>query len=237
MLFLSPIGISVVDLLQGQTSRSMEARKAALPATANGWMPDLTAAVCHLHGRDIVHRDLKWDNVILEGTTIKLIDFGHSEFLPCLHKLSVVTPLYSAPELYTDHAPRDYKSADVFSLGVCAFALATGFHPFTQDELSAASVSLSCEKRLARFPLAETFLSTVRACLSYDSTLRPIASALLWSDWTAAGAPTGINAALAPSSVHKAKRRRVKAPRAVPNVAPARLGRSSSAPSGAKRDC
>merc|ERR1719274_239394 len=99
-------------------------------------------AYCHLAG--VAHRDLKLENVLLnEAGVVKLIDFGLSHVYQRLPDGSVdrTTPLkdvcgsksYAAPEVL---GARGYDgfAADMWSLGVCLFAMLSGFFPL--DEAS-----------------------------------------------------------------------------------------------------
>ena len=100
------------------------------------------AGVRHLHMLGIAHRDLKLENMMLVGATVKLIDFGlSSDRGPGALLHDVVGSLaYCAPEvLNIDVARRlgeppppgyDGFAADVWSLGICLFALTVGFFPF-----------------------------------------------------------------------------------------------------------
>lgn len=88
-------------------------------------------AVAYCHERDVIHRDIKMANVLLdENRNAKLIDFGFS-ICTSSRNLSVWcgTPVYMAPEVLTK---RNYngKLTDVWSLGVLLFNLLCGCFPF-----------------------------------------------------------------------------------------------------------
>ncbi|WFD04574.1 hypothetical protein MOBT1_003285 [Malassezia obtusa] len=109
------------------------------------WAQQLTSTVEWLHARGCVHGDIKVQNVLLTADLdIKLCDFTSVLFsnaaVPATDCLTVGTPAYSAPELFTSsrwtpsegqdptHPALSY-TLDIFSLGVLLYSLATGVEP------------------------------------------------------------------------------------------------------------
>ena len=90
-------------------------------------------AVSYLHENDIVHRDLKLENIIIDkDNNVKLIDFGFGNFiLNGNHLLRTFcgSPDYAAPELFFGKAYNGF-SIDCWSLGVCLFAMLFRKFPF-----------------------------------------------------------------------------------------------------------
>ena len=89
-------------------------------------------AVAYLHEENIVHRDLKMQNILIdERFQIKLIDFGFANFYNKHKKYNVFCGTYSymAPELVC-RVPYDGKATDVWSLGVLLYIILTGDFPF-----------------------------------------------------------------------------------------------------------
>ncbi|CAL8380489.1 unnamed protein product [Arctogadus glacialis] len=102
---------------------------------------NLAQAIVYLHKKDIVHRDLKLENILLKGSyqgdkhglNIKVTDFGLSVKKggvgrENMMKATCGTPIYMAPEVITGH---EYsQQCDVWSIGVIMYMLICGEAPF-----------------------------------------------------------------------------------------------------------
>jgi len=92
---------------------------------------------CHI--KNIAHRDIKLENFVLYSnyTKIKLVDFGHSsKMVPSKLFIQQCGSLaYNSPERVL-LLPYEGKQADIWSLGICLFAMSCGRFPFygTTDE-------------------------------------------------------------------------------------------------------
>ena len=66
-------------------------------------MNNILNAVFHLHSNNIIHRDLKLENILIENkddlNSVKIADFGLSAYSSTSYQ-KCGTPLYMAPELY-----------------------------------------------------------------------------------------------------------------------------------------
>ena len=87
----------------------------------------------YLHSRNICHRDIKLENIIIDPETklIKLIDFGFAVFSTKNNlKLYCGTPSYMAPELI---AKKEYNGAlvDIWTCGIAYYVMLCGYFPFT----------------------------------------------------------------------------------------------------------
>lgn len=90
---------------------------------------ELLTALDYLHSRNIVYRDLKPENVLIDATGhIKLADFGFAKHVPDRTWTLCGTPEYLAPETiqYKGHA----ASVDWWALGILIYELLVGHPPF-----------------------------------------------------------------------------------------------------------
>ena len=100
-------------------------------------MRELAVTLSCLHGRGIVHRDIKNENILRDDSNRpKIADFGYAVSCPeeKIRKGMKGTPYYMAPEVIRNE-PYDAK-ADVWSLGVLYYNLKTGGkYPHLQEDL------------------------------------------------------------------------------------------------------
>lgn len=112
---------------------------------ALGLFKQMATSVKVLHKKGIAHRDIKLNNFLLDGThkIIKIADFGLSvvSFVPrkgiLMAKTYCGTEPYMSPELFNKNHlnARRYNPlyADIWSLGVCLFAMLTRTFPFRSE--------------------------------------------------------------------------------------------------------
>ncbi|KAF9926867.1 hypothetical protein FBU30_003627 [Linnemannia zychae] len=94
----------------------------------------MVLGVEYLHEHDIVHRDIKPDNLLrsVDGT-LKIVDFGVSEMFTKgndIIKKSAGSPAFMAPELCRSHGDVSGKPTDLWSMGVTLFCIRYGRLPF-----------------------------------------------------------------------------------------------------------
>ncbi len=99
---------------------------------------ELCRAIRYLHGRDVLHSNLKPGNVMLTsdnggGPGLKLLDFGLAGCLRGYKPASIHGGLvYTAPEVILGQQPS--VKSDLYSVGVIAYQLLTGRLPFEDED-------------------------------------------------------------------------------------------------------
>jgi serine/threonine-protein kinase len=105
------------------------------PREAAQLLATLAGAVQYLHGRGLVHRNLKPQNVLFTADgTPKLIDFGLARLgkddAPAGEGVVVGTPSYMAPEQVAGRSTAIGPATDVYGLGAVLYECLTGKPPF-----------------------------------------------------------------------------------------------------------
>lgn len=94
------------------------------------YLAETLSALCYLHSKQIVYRDLKPEHVLIDTSGhVKLVDFGLARKIETSKATTVCgTPEYIAPEILLKSSKGYSISADYWSLGILAFELFSGFN-------------------------------------------------------------------------------------------------------------
>lgn len=127
----------VMEYLDGITLREYLDNKGALPwKEAFIYALQILRALEHAHGKGVIHRDIKPQNVmLLKSGEIKVTDFGIAK-LPSSHSLTLTqkaigTVYYISPEQAC--GKNTTFASDLYSLGIMLYEAVTGALPFTGD--------------------------------------------------------------------------------------------------------
>jgi predicted Ser/Thr protein kinase len=174
-----------MELLQG---RSLDAltreargkgikREVALPIIRG-----IAEGLAYAHKKGIVHSDLKPGNVFIteEDGAAKILDFGIARAVPSMNpeasrdvfdagSLGAYTEAYATDEMIDGVDP--HPADDMYALGIIAYELLTGFHPYQRHSAPAArKLDLKPEPLKG---LKRKEARAIERCLSFDRKRRP----------------------------------------------------------------
>ena len=152
-------------------------------AEALGIAGDIAAAIDHAHREDVIHRDVKPGNVLLDAGRAIVCDFGIAravelaagDQLSTTSGFALGTPAYMSPE-QASGGPIDFRS-DVYGLGCVIYEMLAGEPPFSGPTAQAVLArSLAGEYRslcTVRPELSAAADAAIRAALASEPEGRP----------------------------------------------------------------
>lgn len=180
----------------GELYYRLQKRGVYTDADAAEAMRQMLRAVAYLHSNKIVHRDLKLENFLNasdKSPQLKLIDFGFAKIWDSstLMMASCGSIAYVSPDVLSG---RGYTNkCDIWSLGVIAWMLLSGYPPFHGDErilmskIRAGQPDWSHKQRWKL--VSEQAADFVKKLLTFNPQDRPSARAALQHPWLAGTAP------------------------------------------------
>jgi formylglycine-generating enzyme required for sulfatase activity/tRNA A-37 threonylcarbamoyl transferase component Bud32 len=140
---------------------------------------DIARALEHIHIQNIIHRDIKPDNIHITSTgAVKLMDFGISKMQNSTRTTTGVvmgTPYYMAPEqvLGKNITPQ----ADVYAFGVLVFELMSGVKPIAGDTVERIFYQILQEplniEPMRQAGIPDPVIDLVVRCTEKDAARRP----------------------------------------------------------------
>ncbi|MBB3046271.1 serine/threonine protein kinase [Litorivivens lipolytica] len=124
------------------------------------YITDLANAIAYAHKRNIVHSDLKPANIfITDNNTLKVLDFGIARAYSAIEgdktqadpdEISGLTPTYASYEMFERQPP--HPADDVYALGLIAYEMLTGKHPFDRKSAPRAESTGLKPQRIKGLP-------------------------------------------------------------------------------------
>lgn len=110
------------------------------------YLTQIVNGIEHIHSKGIAHMDIKLENCLVSGKKLKIADFNLSHVYDnftegdniYLEKFNNIckpggSESYISPEIWKEKPTFNGFLADIWSVGVCAFAILTGFFPFIRS--------------------------------------------------------------------------------------------------------
>ena len=185
-----------LEYVPGGSVQTMLNSYGALPEPlVRSFVRQILTGLSYLHNRDIIHRDIKGANILVDNKgTIKISDFGISKKLEASNILSGAnnnkqrvslqgSVFWMAPEVVKQTSYT--RKADIWSLGCLVVEMMTGSHPFPDCSQLQAIFKIGGGKASPTIPdhaseEAKTFLAQT---FEIDHNLRPSADELMLSSF------------------------------------------------------
>jgi eukaryotic-like serine/threonine-protein kinase len=145
----------VMALVEGENLGSRIARKGpVVPEEARRILREVGDALAYAHSQNTVHRDIKPDNILIDGATGRTMvtDFGiaravseGSESKLTATGIAIGTPAYMSPEQSAGDRDIDGRT-DLYALGIVAYQMLCGDLPFNATSAPALLVKHLSEK-------------------------------------------------------------------------------------------
>ncbi len=117
------------------------------------WIKQLLSGLKAINEK-LIHRDLKPQNILIFGNTLKISDFGLSRYIEESTRTLTFkgwgTPQYMAPEIWNDLTPTPH--VDQYSMGMIFYVMATLKHPFSPMPSSGNIFEFLRDKHLFEIP-------------------------------------------------------------------------------------
>jgi len=183
----------LMPYVQGETLRERLLRGRVPFVEAVELQGDVAKALAAAHAADLVHRDVKPDNILLCGGAAVVTDFGIAHALHAARAAardvhltatgtSLGSPGYMAPEQATGDAI-DART-DVYAWGIVTYEMIAGHHPFPHANTAQKLIAAHIAERPATLSSRTTdtpgwFCALVMSCLEKDRDRRPADGAAL----------------------------------------------------------
>lgn len=175
----------VMDYLPSSARQVLDELGTVPPAAAVGIMRRVMEALAYAHGKRIIHRDVKPDNILLseawgdlEPTDVQLTDFGIARIVGDgdASTSGIGTPAYMAPELI--ETGQAGEASDVYSAGITLYELLAGRTPFGNAGTAMTIGLRHLRERPLPLDVPEPLTEVLDLMLAKDPEERPSAAEL-----------------------------------------------------------
>jgi serine/threonine-protein kinase len=143
----TPLPYFIMPFVEGESLRTRLERGPLSVRETVSILKDVARALAYAHGRGVMHRDIKPDNILLTTGSATVTDFGVAKALTASRETrrplpqgnrsgtitivgtSIGTPAYMAPEQAAGDPSMDHR-ADLYALGIVGYEMLVGTPPF-----------------------------------------------------------------------------------------------------------
>ncbi|KAI8885207.1 kinase-like protein [Backusella circina FSU 941] len=167
--------VFITELMTSGTLREYIRKLAPLPniKIIKRWSRQILKGLAFLHGHNppIIHRDIKCDNIFINGAhgEVKIGDMGTAEMKLGKKYTVIGTPEFMAPEMYDEQGYSE--KVDIYAFGMCLLEMATGEYPYGECRNAAqiykkvsAGIKPACLQKVQN----PEVLSVVENCLAEE---------------------------------------------------------------------
>jgi len=183
----------IMPFVEGESLRARLSRGPLSVREAVSILKDVARALVYAHGRGIIHRDIKPDNILLSGGSVTVTDFGVAKAITASREgtrphsqgrtgtitmvgTSIGTPAYMAPEQAAGDPNTDHR-ADLYALGIVGYEMLCGAPPFhgraPQQLLAAQLTDAPAPISSRRYDVPEALTTLIMRLLEKDPSKRP----------------------------------------------------------------
>ncbi|CAD8169723.1 unnamed protein product [Paramecium pentaurelia] len=118
---------------QLNTLQQMQPMKKFQERIAAQYVQQITFALMYIHNQDVIHRDIKPDNILLSFGLVKLADFSFCVYSPDEDRQTQCgTIIYASPQILEGETYD--KKSDIWGLGVLTYELCFGKPPWKENQ-------------------------------------------------------------------------------------------------------
>ncbi len=183
----------IMPFVEGESLRARLSRGPLSIRECVSILKDVARALVYAHGRGIIHRDIKPDNILLSSGSATVTDFGVAKAISAAREgtrppaatrtgtitlvgTSIGTPAYMAPEQAAGDPNTDHR-ADLYALGIVGYEMLIGTPPFhgraPQQLLAAQLTEAPPPIGTRRYDVPEALASLIMRLLEKEPAKRP----------------------------------------------------------------
>jgi serine/threonine-protein kinase len=187
----------IMPFVDGESLRTRLSRGPLSVREAVSILKDVARALVYAHGRGIIHRDIKPDNILLSSGSATVTDFGVAKALSASREgnrpatstrsgtitlvgTSIGTPAYMAPEQAAGDPNTDHR-ADLYALGIVGYEMLVGTPPFhgraPQQLLAAQLTEAPPPIATRRYDVPQALAALIMRLLEKEPANRPKSAA------------------------------------------------------------